>query len=276
MQASALRTDYKFPSNAIAIITTFSFISYEVIAQVFDRHLTQRSKTYQKLSIPRRARFISYVRSTINAFVLSSYGAYRLTNPMAMMVLPDYYFMSTWCGYFLHDTYISRNLWLKYPVDFIHHIISLLFMATAYYSQKGISEAPFYCLLEISTFCINVCWMIKEFNPTAYLASKTYFLFQTLFVLSFFSFRIVHYGLNIAVYDFEWPSSLLSTGSHFEFLRSEYLKMHIIAKISYKAVYGLQLMWFVKIVRLLIKEGKSKESLKNKSTHVADDKNKNE
>jgi hypothetical protein len=66
-------------------------------------------------------------------------------------------------GYFLYDTVTSLHTIRDYPADFVHHLISMSFIASAMTTMDdGLRIMPFVTIIEVSTVPLNAMWFLRE------------------------------------------------------------------------------------------------------------------
>ncbi len=143
---------------------------------------------------------ISYIASTINAFILSMIGLYHCINTTDdNLHIIDYIFCGS-IGYYISDIiylFLTSKNYMNNLSFFIHHLMTVSMMV---YQVKYTEDKSYFgyvgmrlVLAELSVIPLNYTWYLKNTDSNYKMNVKYVKAFKTVFIV-FFVFRIMNYS----------------------------------------------------------------------------------
>lgn len=234
------------------------------------------SRHYRNLSAHERTRFDTYVVSLFNATWVSAFSAIyfhelqkekpNLTHmdvilsslqkdqppPSERFQRGSLVAMASMLGYFINDFIVGLPHIRMYPEEAVHHTIGFFMLGSELYRQNPSSEVPILGLVEISTVLYDLHYILKVLKPESRERyGQGHFLYRSLlygFGGAFAYFRVYLFGRILL----EMHRRDREEDANCRYDLPPSISRYVL-KGSLFTAYTLQLFWFTKIVRLMLK-----------------------
>ena len=207
IQRSLFDLDSEYPHTAstadVTVGSLLSLLTYFFIHPIVSNLLTKHSKQYAQLDAAQQLKFDGFVLSGINASYTGLLSLFKLLTVGSVSPLLSISLLTSINGYFLHDTWATRSVWLKTPDNVIHHIAGVLMCSAILCNLDANQEVLPYvnlvAIAELSTIFLDIGWIARKLLiPQVYITVCDF-----IFVGLFFFLRILLFPHTVYVMAFE-------------------------------------------------------------------------